>query len=31
MEPFVSVAVEPAKEFNWKSTYNYYTLAATSK
>ncbi len=25
MEPFVSVTVEPAKEFSWKSTYNYYT------
>ena len=31
MEPFVSVAIEPAKEFNWKSTYNYYTLPAGAK
>ena len=26
MEPFVSLAIEPTKEFSWKSTYNYYTL-----
>jgi len=25
MEPFVSVTVEPATEFSWKNTYNYYT------
>jgi hypothetical protein len=31
MEPFVSVAVEPAKEFTWKSTYSYYTLPASAK
>ena len=31
MEPFVSVAVEPTKEFTWKSTYNYYTLPASAK
>lgn len=26
MEPFVSVVIEPTKEFSWKSTYSYYTL-----
>ena len=26
MEPFVSVAVEPGREFTWKSAYTYYTL-----
>ena len=26
MEPFVSLAIEPTKEFSWKSTYNFYTL-----
>jgi hypothetical protein len=26
MEPFVSVAIEPGQEFNWTSTYDYYTL-----
>jgi hypothetical protein len=31
MEPFVSVAIEPAQEFNWKSTYNYYTLPKGAK
>jgi hypothetical protein len=31
MEPFVSVAIEAAKEFTWKSTYSYYTLAAGAK
>lgn len=25
MEPFVSISVEPGKEFTWKSTYTYYT------
>ena len=28
MEPFVSVEIEPGKEFTWKSTYTYYTLPA---
>jgi len=31
MEPFVSVTVEPAKNFNWNSTYTYYTLPASAK
>lgn len=31
MEPFVSIAVEHAQEFTWKSTYTYYTLAAGAK
>jgi hypothetical protein len=31
MEPFVSVAIEPAKEFSWNSTYDYYTLPASAK
>ncbi len=31
MEPFVSVAIEPGKEFTWNSTYSYYTLAAGAK
>jgi hypothetical protein len=28
MEPFVSVEIEPGKEFTWKSTYSYFTLPA---
>jgi len=31
MEPFVSIDIEPAKEFSWKSTYDYYTLPARAK
>jgi len=31
MEPFVSVEIEPAKEFTWKSTYSYYTLPVRGK
>ena len=31
MEPFVSISLEPAKEFTWKSTYSYYSLAADAK
>ncbi|MBZ5596303.1 MAG: hypothetical protein LAP39_28995 [Acidobacteriia bacterium] len=31
MEPFISVSIEPAKEFAWKSTYNYYTVEAAAK
>lgn len=31
MEPFVSVVVEPAQEFTWKSTYTYYTLPVGAK
>jgi hypothetical protein len=31
MEPFVSLAIEPTKEFSWKSTYNYYTLPTGAK
>jgi hypothetical protein len=31
MEPFVSVTIEPAQEFNWRSTYSYYTLDARVK
>jgi hypothetical protein len=31
MEPFVSVEIEPAKEFTWNSTYSYYTLPARAK
>jgi hypothetical protein len=31
MEPFVSMSIEPGNEFNWKSTYNYYTLPAGTK
>jgi hypothetical protein len=31
MEPFVFVAVEPEKEFTWKSTYDYYTLPTGAK
>jgi len=26
VEPFVSIAIGPGREFTWKSTYNYYTL-----
>lgn len=26
VEPFVAVAIEPGREFTWKSTYRYYTL-----
>ncbi|HYW42308.1 MAG TPA: hypothetical protein VE959_05595 [Bryobacteraceae bacterium] len=26
MEPYVSIAIEPGREFTWKTTYNYYTL-----
>lgn len=28
MEPFVTIAIEPGKEFTWKSSYRYYTLPA---
>ena len=31
MEPFVSVAIEPTKEFSWNSTYDYYTLPTGAK
>jgi len=31
MEPFVAMSIEPGNEFNWKSTYNYYTLPAGTK
>ncbi|HLN01267.1 MAG TPA: hypothetical protein VK335_18405 [Bryobacteraceae bacterium] len=31
MEPFVSVEIEPAKEFTWNSTYSYYTLPVRAK
>jgi hypothetical protein len=31
MEPFVSVTIEPAQEFSWRSTYSYYTLDARVK
>jgi len=31
MEPFVSITIEPGREFDWKSTYDYYTLAAGAK
>jgi hypothetical protein len=27
VEPFIEVAVEPAKDFSWKYTYAYYTIA----
>jgi len=27
MEPFVSVEIEPAQEFTWMSTYEYYKLS----
>jgi hypothetical protein len=26
MEPFISIDVEPGREFSWKTTYEYYTL-----
>jgi hypothetical protein len=28
MEPFVAIAIDPGKEFTWKSSYRYYTLPA---
>lgn len=31
MEPFVSISVEPGKEFTWKSTYDYYQIPADHK
>jgi hypothetical protein len=31
MEPFVSLAIEPGKEFTWTSTYTYYTLQPDGK
>lgn len=31
MEPFVSIDIDAAKEFTWKSTYSYYTVAAGAK
>ena len=31
MEPFVSIAIEPGKEFSWKSRYEYYTLPTKAK
>jgi hypothetical protein len=27
IEPFINVAVEPAKEMTWKYTYSYFTVA----
>lgn len=27
VEPFVAIAVEPGREFTWKTTYRYYTLS----
>ncbi len=27
MEPFIDVVAEPGKEFTWKYTYTYYTVA----
>jgi len=26
MEPFIRIAIDPGREFTWKSTYSYYTL-----
>jgi hypothetical protein len=31
MEPFVAIAIEPGSEFQWNSTYSYYTLPAGPK
>ncbi len=31
MEPFVAIAIEPGAEFQWTSTYSYYTLPAGAK
>jgi hypothetical protein len=31
VEPFVAVAVEPGREFTWKTTYRYYTLPAAGR
>ena len=31
MEPFVAIAIEPGAEFQWNSTYSYYTLPAGSQ
>jgi hypothetical protein len=28
MEPYISISIEPGREFTWKSTYEYYTLPA---
>jgi hypothetical protein len=30
-EPFISMTIEPGREFSWKTTYDYYTLASTAK
>jgi len=26
MEPFIAMTIDPGKEFNWKMSYEYYTL-----
>jgi hypothetical protein len=28
IEPFITMAIEPGKQFTWKSRYEYYTLPA---
>ena len=30
-EPFIAMTVEPGSEFNWKTTYDYYTLPSNGK
>ncbi len=31
VEPFISIAIEPGGDFNWKSAYTYYTLPENTK
>jgi len=31
VEPFITMTIEPGREFSWKTTYDYYALPSNTK